>query len=102
MNKALQFTEFYWPKSGGAQYLPEPKADKVCIESLNDYSAKLYIADVDKSYMIKYIDELKTVGFPGSYDDKNEKFRSKKDNVSVDIELQRGRIMYFDIYILSK
>ena len=102
MNKALQFTEFYWPKSGGAQYLPEPKADKVCIESLNDYSAKLYIADVDKSYMIKYIDELKTAGFPGSYDDKNEKFRSKKDNVSVDIELQRGRIMYFDIYILSK
>lgn len=102
MNKALQFTEFYWPKSGGSQYLPEPKADKVCIESLNDYSAKLYIADVDKSYMIKYIDELKTAGFPGSYDDKNEKFRSKKDNVSVDIELQRGRIMYFDIYILSK
>lgn len=102
MNKALQFTEFYWPKSGGAQYLPEPKADKVCIESLNDYSARLYIADVDKSYMIKYIDELKTAGFPGSYDDKNEKFRSKKDNVSVDIELQRGRIMYFDIYILSK
>ena len=80
MNKALQFTEFYWPKSGGAQYLPEPKADKVCIESLNDYTA----------------------GFPGSYDDKNEKFRSNKDNVSVDIELQRGRIMYFDIYILSK
>ena len=102
MNKALQFTEFYWPKSGGSQYLPEPKADKVCIESLNDYSAKLYIADVDKSYMIKYIDELKTAGFPGSYDDKNEKFRSNKDNVSVDIELQRGRIMYFDIFILSK
>ena len=101
MNKALQFSDFYWPKSGGAQYMPEPTADKVCVSSLSDTSARLYIADVDKSYMVKSIDELKNAGFSGSYDDKEQSYRGKKNKVSLTIQLKRNRIMYFDIYILN-
>ena len=101
VNKALQFSDFYWPKSGGAQYMPEPTADKVSVSSLSDTSARLYIADVDKAYLIKYIDELKNAGFSGSYDDKEQSYRGKKNNVSLTINLKRGRIMFFDIYILN-
>ena len=101
MNKHLEYSEFYWPKSGGVQYLPEPEADKISVDSLSDTSARLYIADVDKSYMVKYIDELKNAGFSGSYDDKEQSYRGKKKNVSLTIELKRGRIMYFDVYILN-
>ena len=102
MNKGLEFSEFYWPKSGGAQYLPEPTADKISVASLSDTMVRLYIADVDKSYMVKYIDELKNAGFSGSYDDKEQSYRGKKNNVSLTINLKRGKIMFFDVYILNK
>ena len=102
MNKARNFTEFYWPKSGGIQYLPEPKAEKICVEALSDTSARLYVGDVTKAYLLQYIEELKEAGFSGSYDDKNRSYYGKKDEVSVKILLQRDRILYFDTYILSK
>jgi len=101
MNKALNFTEFYWPKSGGIQYLPEPKAEKICVESLSDTSARIYIGDVTKAYLLQYIEELKEAGFSGNYDDKKGSFYGKKDNVSVNILLKRDRIIYFDTYVTN-
>ena len=102
MNKALQFTDFYWPKSGGMQYIPEPKSDTICVEALSDSSARLYIGNVSKKYMLEYIEECKAAGFSGSYNDQDESFYGTKDDVTLKIILKRGNIMYFDTYIYKR
>ncbi len=102
MNKALQFTDFYWPKSGGLQFVPEPHSDKICVESLSDTSARLNVGNVSKKYMLEYIEECKEAGFSGSYNDQDESFYGQKDDVSLKIILKRGNIMYFDTYMYKK
>ena len=100
LNKALEFTDFYWPKSGGIQYMPEPKVDKICLKSMYDTNAELYIRDMTKSDFMKYIGELQDAGFKGSYN--SNEFRGEKDDVNITMQFQRDSIVYIKSYIYKR
>lgn len=101
VHKALEYTEFYWPKSGGLQDVPAPEADKINVESLSDSSARLTVGTVTKDYFMKYIEELKEAGFSGSYDDNERQYYGEKGKVHVRITIKRNSILYFDVYNLK-
>lgn len=102
MNKAITFTEFYWPKSGGLQDVPAPEADQIYVESISESSARLHVGMITKDYFMKYIDELKEAGFSGGYDDKENQYRGEKDNVNLRITLKRDKILYYDVFVLDR
>jgi len=101
VHKALEYTEFYWPKSGGLQDVPAPEADKINVESLSDSSVRLTVATVTKDYFMQYIEELKEAGFSGSYDDNERQYYGEKGKVHVRITIKRNSILYFDVYNLK-
>ena len=101
LDKALEFTDFYWPKSGGLQDVPAPKADKINVESLSNSSARLTVGTVTKDYFMQYIEELKEAGFTGNYDDAENQYYGEKGKCHVHITIKRGSYLYFDAYDLS-
>ena len=101
IHKALEYTEFYWPKSGGLQEVPAPEADKINVESLSDSSVRLTVGTVTKDYFMKYIEELKEAGFSGSYNDTDKQYYGEKDKVHVRITIKRNSLLYFDVYNLK-
>jgi len=101
LEKALEFTDFYWPRSGGLQDVPAPEADKINVESLSNSSVRLTVGTVTKDYFMQYIEELKEAGFTGNYDDNENQYYGEKGNYHVRITLKRGNLLYFDAYDLS-
>ena len=102
LSKALEYTEFYWPKSGGLQFVPAPESDIISVESISETSARLYVGNVSRTYMIKFIDEVNSAGFTGSYNAENDSYYGEYNDVRLKIQLLRNRIMYFDIYIYKE
>jgi len=97
LKKAKEYADFYWPKSGGAELVPEPKADKICVDSLSDRNVRLYISPVDTNYMLSYIEELNSAGIKGYYNSDDKSYSGSDDKIYISIDFMRKDIMYFNI-----
>ena len=113
LDKGIVMTDFQWYNQGIAGELPEPKAKQSCLKTLRngDYDRfEIYVGDMTREEFQAYVNECVANGFVGQFDAAMDVFRGKKEMtgteskagkkvyVHINLEFQRGRILYIEAY----
>lgn len=103
VDKGISWSDFQWPTGELAGAVPQPEAEKCCLERFSKNSLTIYVGDVTREQFLAYITECQEAGFDGYYDNASDRFHgTHKESIrSISIEFQRERIMRIEIYEMS-
>ncbi len=102
IDKAIVWDVTRWPESEIAKVVPAPKAEKYSIQRISSNDLEIYAGELTKDQFVEYVLACQNAGYDGTYDSSRDYFYGRKDDISLRLEFKRGKLLYVDVYLLTK
>ena len=82
--------------------IPKPEKDSCYVAQLSSSNLEVYVGDLTHDEFLQYVMKCQEAGFDGSYGSRENYFYASKDNVTLQIEFIRKRIMAIRVSVSSR